>query len=572
MSGEARPATWPRLALAGASGALLLLAALHQRADARGREAVERFFTTYTLDVRRPELVETARVEAAADLAKQVAVRAATLDVAGRTPLAKLEPGLRELWLRSVRELPEEVAAARGLALQALAARPAWAFHALGLAELVLADEWREPEAERTAARWREAAKLGAAWAPNAPGVWAAWAAASLERWPVLGEAERHEAQPVLKAALREEWFQRVALGPAVAALGADGALSLLPETPGALAVARGVLSGAPGFGFEERVALEERWTRAERAARRAAVEEIEAWRERGRAERAVPLARDYLRLHPVEAFDDAEGRAQARAVLAAVGDGRPGGWRSDPRGALVSWFLAAPERIGEAGADLARATRGMQDLPDGTRALVALHAGDEAGWRTVVDRTDTGGSSEWTPFWTELARRNLAEGLVAEAAEALARVSRFDAGRCEVVLARRAVARSRGGVAALLEGGEGERPAAPGAALDVSVWPAKGAGAIPLCVDPETAETSVLAVSAVSPEAAFAWWGWNGGRQGTWRLEAGRETTLKVPLAGLGGARTFSLGPVLGGPVRPTRARVETGGGDAAGAPLPPS
>ncbi|MCL4806563.1 MAG: hypothetical protein KJ062_02010, partial [Thermoanaerobaculia bacterium] len=229
--GARPPASRERFAFAAAAAVLLAFAVLHQLHDARGREAVERFFTTFTLDQRRPELVATARVEATADLAKQVAVRAATLDVAGSTRLERLTPSQRELWMRSVRELPEEVAAARELALEAVAARPGWAFHALALAELVLADEWREPAGERLAARWLAPVRLAVAWAPAVPAAYELWGAAALERWPLLGETERAEARAALERALEEDGFRRVALGAVVQVMGAEEGLALLPET-----------------------------------------------------------------------------------------------------------------------------------------------------------------------------------------------------------------------------------------------------------------------------------------------------------------------------------------------------
>lgn len=565
MTEEARPAfAGARFALAGAAAVLLGLAVLHQLHDSRGREAVERFFTEFTLDARRPELVATARVEATADLAKQVAVRAATLDVAGRTPLERLTPGQRELWMRSVRELPEEVAAARELALEAVAARPGWAFHALALAELVLADEWREPAGERRVAKWLAPARLAAAWAPAVPSAYALWGAAALERWPLLGEAERGAALGALERALEDDGFRRAALGAVVQVLGAGEGLALLPETPAALAVARQVLAATATF--EEKVALEKRWREAERAERGRRAAEMAASLAAARADRATVAAYEFLQRHPVDLFDDAEGREQARTVLKAVGDGRPGAWRTDPRGRLVRWFLASPLRI-DSGADLSRAASGLAGVTDGTRALLHLHADDDFAWRRIVSQTDTTGSSEWTPFYVERVRRELAAGSPAEAEGALAKVSRFDREQCEVLLVRRAVARAqqRGLDLAALSA---LWPAAFPKVLDVAAWPAKGAGSLPVCVDPEWGDEARLVLTVRADEPTLAWWGWDGGREDVAVVREG-ETELWFPLAGLHGLRTFSLGPVVGAGVRPLRARVEAGAGAT---PAPPA
>lgn len=564
MTEEPRPpSAGVRLALAAATAALLSLSVLHQLHDVRGREAVERFFTTFTLDARRPELVATARVEASADLAKQVAVRAATLDVAGRTQLERLTPELRELWMRSVRELPEEVAAARELALEAVAARPGWAFHALALAELVLADEWREPAEERVAARWLAPVRLAAAWAPVLPSAYAVWGAAALERWPLLGEAERGEARAALERALQDDEFRRLALGAVVGVLGIEEGLALVPETPAALAVARQVL--APKATFEERVALERRWRAAEREERGRRAAEIAASLAAERGDRATVAAYEFLQRHPVDYFDDVAGREQARTVLRAVGDGRSGLWRTDARGRLVRWFLAHPPRIG-AGDDLLRAARGLAGVPDGVRALLHLYADDDFGWRRIVSQTETTGSSEWTPFYVELMRRELADGSPAEAETALSKVSRFDREQCDVLLARRSVARAaqRGLDLAELSA---LWPAAFPTLLDVAAWPAKGEGNLPVCIDPEWGDKALLVLTVRADEPTLVWWGWDGGQEDVARLEVG-QTELSFPLAGLHGLRTFSLGPVVGAGVRPVGARIDAAGGQ----PAPPA
>lgn len=561
--GARPPASRERFAFAAAAAVLLAFAVLHQLHDARGREAVERFFTTFTLDERRPELVATARVEATADLARQVAVRAATLDVAGSTRLERLTPSERELWMRSVRELPEEVAAARELALEAVAARPGWAFHALALAELVLADEWREPAGERLAARWLAPVRLAVAWAPAVPAAYELWGAAALERWPLLGETERAEARAALERALEEDGFRRVALGAVVQVMGAEEGLALLPETPAALALAKQVL--APTAKFEEKVALERRWREAERAERERRAAEMTASLAAARADRATAAAYDFLQRYPVDLFDDAEGREQARTVLKAVGDGRPGAWRTDPRGGLVRWFLAHPPRIGS-GADLPRAASGLMGVPDGTRALLHLYADDDFAWRRIVSQTDTTGSSEWTPFYVERVRRELAAGSPAEAEAALAKVSRFDREQCDVLLARRSVARAqqRGADLSALSA---LWPAAFPTTLDVAAWPAKGAGSLPVCVDPEWGEKARLVLTVRADEPTLAWWGWDGGREDV-ALVAPGETELSFPLAGLHGLRTFSLGAVVGAGVSPLRARVDAGGGETPASP----
>lgn len=550
MTQEARPPSAAlRLALAAAAGILLAASTLHQLHDARGRAAVERFFTAFTLDARRPELLATARVEVAADLAMQVAVRATTLDVAGQTPLAQLSPSLRETWLRSVRELPEQVDAARALALEALAARPAWAFHSLALAGLVLADEWRQPEAERQPEKWLAPVRLAAAWAPGLPAPYTTWGAAALRRWPLLPPAQRRDAHAVLRRALEEEGFRNWAVGAVLRVLGTAEGLALLPDTPEAFAAARRALGEAATF--EEAAVLDARWRAAEREVRRREAAEIAASLETSRADRAVGAAYEFLRRHPLDLFDDAEGRQQARTVLRAIGDGRPGEWPTDPRASLVQWLLANPLRPGE-GIDPAKAARGLTRVPDGVQALLHLTAGDELAARHVERQTDTEGSSEWTGYWIERARRELLAGAVSDAEAALARVSRFDLAGCDTLLVRRDVARARhrGAEAAALDA---ERLAAYPLS-GFSAWPDAGPGRMELCVDPAAGADARLHLTVHTEGPALAWWGWDGGREDVVRIEGAGETELSFALAGLHGLRTFALGPVAGARVRPTR------------------
>ena len=332
--------------------------------------------------------------------------------------------------------------------------------------------------------------------------------------------------------------------------------IPLLPETATALSAARAVL--APTSTFRERADLEARWVAAERVERRRAVADILESLDAERGDRAAALARAYLQRHPVELFDDVEGRDQARVVLRAVGDGRPGTWISDPRGSLLRWFLASPLRPGD-GSGLVRASRGLAGVPDGVRALLHLFEGDDRGWKQILDASDTEGSSEWTPFFVELARRALARNAPGDAELAVGRISRFDLKECDVLLVRRSVARARQSGPELAEV-ETAWPATFPQVIDVSAWPASGAGTLPVCVDPERDAKASLVVSVVAREPALLWWGWDGGREGTIRLDEAGERELSFPLAELRGRRALSLGPLLGGGVTVTKARIVPG------------
>ncbi len=366
----------------------------------------------------------------------------------------------------------------------------------------------------------------------------------------------------MLRRALEEEGFRNWAVGAVLRVLGTAEGLALLPDTPEAFAAARRALGEAATF--EEAAVLDARWRAAERAVRRREAAGIAASLETSRADRAVAAAYEFLRRHPLDLFDDAEGRQQARTVLRAIGDGRPGIWPTDPRAVLVQWLLANPLRPGE-GIDPAKAARGLTRVPDGVQALLHLTAGDELAARHVERRTDTEGSSEWTPYWIERARRELRAGAVSDAEAALARVSRFDLAGCDALLVRRDVARARhrGAEAAALDA---ERLAAyplPG----FSAWPDAGPGWMELCVDPAAGADARLYLTVYTEGPALAWWGWDGGREDVVRIEGAGETEISFALAGLHGLRTFALGPVAGARIKPVRAWIA----DAA-TPSPPS
>lgn len=541
-----------------ALAALLLTGAsvLHEAAEARGRREVERFLASFALDRRRPDLAATARVEGSADLAMQVAVRATVLDLAGSASIGKLDPELRTLWLRSVDRLPEEEAAARGLALRSVASRPAWAFGAEALAELVLAGEWREPPAERRVERWQRPLAHAVLWAPSEPLIRSIWAASLLERWPALDEEARRDGENVVRTALVDDRFVAQSLPAVAATLGVEKTLALLPDSAKLLAIARQAMAGS---GFEVAVRLHERWEAAERVERKAAVERISTFLSSERLDRAAEAGRTFLQEHPVEVFDDAQGWEEARLVLKAVADGRHGAWSSDPRGALIRYFLAAPERL-EPGPALLNAASGLMGIPEPVRARLFLAGGDTYGWRKLFDDAEGSLSSQWIPFLTDLARRLLAAEDPVGAEAVVRRIPRHSAAECEVVLVRREVARVREDAAALSALAALHDEAFP-ESISTKSWPANGgAGTLGVCVDPERDSGRELVVRVKSPAPSLQWWGWDGGRRGTVLVDG--EKTLTFPLEGLAGQRTFAMGPLTGAGVTLLEARIASAAG----------
>ena len=532
-----------------------MLACLHERREARERADVGRFFSTFTLERRRPEMAETARLEGSADLAMQVAVRATVLDLAGTASIGKLDAETRALWLLSVRNLSKESLAARELALRSIATRPAWAFGAEALAELVLAGESRESASERQGvngggnARWEIPLRVATAWAPAERRPWALWATAILAHWGTLTPEERSQGAPVLTTAFRDEEFLRQSLDDLLAIVGTRQGLALLTDTSAALARVRRapVTKGDFPLGVE----LQRRWEAAERRERRLEIARIDELVSAGRTGRAAESARAFLQAHPVPLFDDGVGRAQAITILKALSDDQPGLWASEPRGALVRYFLDSPSR-GATPGDLLHALTGLGGVPETLRARVLLLAGNTYGWQSLLADVESSETLHWTSFFVELTRQRLAQNDGPEAEAAVRRISRHSANECDVLLVRRDVARAREDAAEL--------------ALLRGVWPvafpetiAAGSGSIAVCVDPErdAARELTLTVSTSTAGSAYAYWGWDGGRAGTILLEGNGERTLRFPLKGLSGRRIFSLGTLVGSDVKVLTARI---------------
>src|SRR5207253_10828369 len=135
--------------------------------------------------------VETARYAPAGDLSFAPLVSAALDDATAPTRIAGLPPERRRLWILSVETLGDEIAGARELMLRAIAVRPGWAYHELMLGQLAYVGARRAglPIARREL--WLAPLRAAAQAAPGDGGTWSSLAAALLEAWGALPEAER---------------------------------------------------------------------------------------------------------------------------------------------------------------------------------------------------------------------------------------------------------------------------------------------------------------------------------------------------------------------------------------------
>ena len=225
----------------------------------------------------------------------------------------------------------------------------------------------------------------------------------------------------------------------------------------------------------------------------------------------------------------------------------RPGPWRADGRAELLRYFLdGRSEGIDRVA--VARAAEVLIGVPDPDRARLALLSGNRYGWERVVRESKTVGSLEWTTFFAELARAELAAGRTKEAAEALGRIAPPARGECAVLLARKAYAEAAGDEAGAEEAGRllaEARAAGIGPAAWSTAW------SLPLCVDAESdkgADRGVeLQIHFAAAATALLAWEVNGGRRGTF-VVGPEGASLSVPLDGLQGMAVVSL-PLLAGP-----------------------
>jgi hypothetical protein len=251
--------------------------------------------------------------------------------------------------------------------------------------------------------------------------------------------------------------------------------------------------------------------------------------------------------VHPPGELDGAEGSRVAARVLELWPRDRTGPWRGDGRAELLRYFLDGRSE-GLDRAAVARAAEALTGVPDTDRARLALLAGNRYGWERVLGESKTVGSLEWTTFFAELARAELAAGRTDKAAEALGRIAARARGECTVLLVRRAWAEAAGDAADAEEVGR-LLAAAREARVGPEAWSA--AWSLPLCVDAESGKGAdrgaELRIRFVAAAPALLAWDVNGGRRGTF-VVGPEGASLGVPLDGLQGVVVISL-PLLAGP-----------------------
>ncbi|MHB9000381.1 MAG: protein kinase family protein, partial [Thermoanaerobaculia bacterium] len=281
---------------------LAALAVAHYLADSR--RDVARFLETYAFDLRRPEVVESARLEISDDFAAYAAADAAIRDAIEPVNLNDLTPETRQAWLAMVPRLGQELSGAQTLMTRAAAERPGWPYHRAMLGRLAYVAhrrEGRQALAEKSQL-WITPLRSAMNDAPSDNSLPQLLATRVLETAPALPAETLEQLAPVVARSLSDREFVDRALVAATAVYGTDRALAMLPDEPAALdaafriAVDAGAVSDAAG--------LRKRWERAEWFARETELAAIEQRAKRNDIDALRRLVPAWAAKHRPEDFD----------------------------------------------------------------------------------------------------------------------------------------------------------------------------------------------------------------------------------------------------------------------------
>ena len=551
---ERSPRRYPtrsaRVLPAGACLLLGLASLAHFEHESRLRAAAARFAQEFAVVAGSPDVARAMTLQPAGDLACDVVVEAALRDPA---------PGAGGTGKSETRAAgAAELRAARELMLDAMAERPGWPYHRLYLARTVLSTAGEAAKAEATS-RSELSVRLFARAAAEAPGLdasWVGWGRAILQEWPEISPALRAKASPVLRRAFLSADFVSTSLPAAVRSVGRTAALSLLPDNPYLLRVAIQTLSRDGDLDAASLLTV--RRDEVERRKRAADLLHIERCHQRRDVDALQAACDEWLSKHPAGDFDDALGRSQNARVLELWPEDDGGSWRDDPRAILVRFFLdgreaAVPGRV------LLRSLDPLSDVPDLILARAKLLAGDRDGAEELARGTAAGEAANWTSYYNDLARFDLAHGNLREARNTLEQMTPESRARCDVLLTRRDVARALGD-AAEVETANQILSAMRMRSHSAEPAPGSSEAALALCVDPAWASGRRLTVEVEVAAPALLSYGWDGGRAGTVAAKEA-STVWRTPLAGVAGSRSFFIRTHAGGPIREIRAAVEETG-----------
>lgn len=515
------------------------------RADRAARRPVDAVAKKYAFEIRRPAETEMIGFAPSPDFGAQVVVHSSILDALGRVRLKGLDQIERNAWLDVPIRLDEQLADARDLALDSIAARPGWPLHRYLLGKAVYTRDRRTPGAEIVPDRWLVPLRSAARGAPGVDAVAETLAAVTLEAWATIPAGAKGDAPDLLGRAFRDPSFVRRAWGVGANAIGTGPAVAAVPDEAASLRAAALAAAGLGEADAAER--LYRRWETAEWNEREADLAEMRRRAERGDWTGLVAASRTFSSRHAAGDFDGPRARTQLEEALRLWPSDSVGNWAGSRRGEIVRYFLAG-RMEGLDGTLLAAAASSLTGVPFPMQARLYLAAGLVEIAEELEKGSMTRGSFEWTDYYVELARHHLRRGARDEAAAALARIAPGARGECDAALVAAQLAKQQ----------PAPLPAAvtgPDGAIVAEAWSANGM--LALCVDPRALSKRSLVVDVKADKDGLVEWGWNDARSATVAAR-GEGATIRVPLAGMEGRAVFFVRPALGATIVSRAARIE--------------
>ena len=520
-----------RVFVAGSILTSLLLcgtALAHHRSDQHRRGNALRFATRFELGLRRPEMLHAIRLAPSGDHALAVAAEAAVRDATEEVRVGSLDATRRRAWLANARSQEEELLAATSLALDAAAARPGSATRWAALGEVAFLHHRKMPSEE--VALWIAPLTFAAGSAPNREATFRTLGGAYLERWNDVSERDRVLAESVLKRAFHDAGFTARAFTVAVDRIGIDRALRLVPEQAGPL---RAVYASV-ARGGDARLAMQiaRRFERAEYVERENGLREIQERVRRLDREGAQRACVRWASRHPVRESADREGLRQAAMLLELWPEGGEGPWKTDPRAEVVRFLLEYGEGVSTR--SIASMTSAIPDAPEAVLARTHLRAGDFDAAEEIERQTPAAGSSEWLPYYVELARAHIAARRLGEAGAALERIAPATRRNCDVLLALRDLAGARRDDAERIAR---DAEIASTQTASIQDWTSQSPRSV--CVDPNRFGSSVT-IDVRAPVPSLVTYGWVGGQLG--RAMVDGDGSIRFPRGNVQGRRAVFL------------------------------
>jgi hypothetical protein len=494
--------------------------------DRASRIPARKFAEQYAMPLRRPDIVDSLEYAPSGDFATDLIADATLQDVASPVNLSGLSAGVRSAWIDAVPKYDEQMTGASNLALDAIAERPGWPYHASLLGQLLYLRQARSlsPDLVRKHVFWSKPLYDAAIGAGTDNTLWQSLAVAQLQTWADLSKLHAKTVHSVFLHAFEDPEFVTNTFAPAVNIIGKEAAFSALPDR------ARPLWAALQAVGQRGDVlaawSLHQRWDAAEWRERKDDLAAIEKHAARRDIDEARTLCVQWTSAHSVWDFDSKEAHAQAARLLEMWPAGTEGRWIDDPRSQIVRYFLGG-RSADVNGNVLLRSIDSLSGVPQPIVARIHILAGDIAGAESIARSSDTFGTFEWTPYVLELARHWNVRDDKTRARAALAQLAPASREECDAQVVRREI--------------EGRGDAAI-SSRDLSSQAAVGSP-IALCMD----QSSPLSVRVTSTGPAIIDYGWDGARSASAIVMTGSRT-LSIAAPAQRGMRQLTTRPAIAG------------------------